>query len=247
MGSRVLQLADADPRFNLVAGIVDPGAPDVGQRIELSASTLTLSDETNQPLDVMIDFSIPAGTLAWLERCVRERWAMVIGPTGYSHEQQLRIVHAAKSIPIVQAANFSLGLNLLRMLASQVAVKLGREFDIEIIEHHHNRKIDAPSGSAMALLSDILDRTGRNAESDVVFGRHGQCGPRHKNQIGVHAVRMGTTVGHHEVHYAGPDERVTLMHTAYSRDAFARGALQAAAWVVGKNPGLYSISDVLST
>jgi 4-hydroxy-tetrahydrodipicolinate reductase len=128
-----------------------------------------------------------------------------------------------------------------------LARELGEDYDIEVAETHHRHKIDAPSGTALAIVDEILRATGRTRSDHVVFGRHGETGARPRGQIGVHALRLGDTVGRHEVHFSGHGETITLGHTVHSRDTFAAGALRAAAWVIGKDPGLYSLRDTLNT
>jgi 4-hydroxy-tetrahydrodipicolinate reductase len=201
--------------------------------------------ELRMDADVLIDFTLPEGTMAWLDRCIDHRLPMVIGVTGYEEEQLERIRTAAKSIPIVMASNFSIGINLLVELIGRAAAALGPDYDVEIIEAHHCHKVDAPSGTALSLVQAVQSvKEAQGPLGNVVFGRHGRVGARSKGEIGVHAVRMGELVGWHEVHFSGPGETLTLRHAAHSRDAFAAGALRAAAWVLGKAPGLYGMRDV---
>lgn len=246
MGVRTLALLRRDHRFETVAVLTATDDPELGNVVDVSKERLSIADTCDVPFDVLIDFSVPRGTMNWLEHCERTTSAMVSGVTGHTPEQRVRFATAAKRIAFLHASNFSLGVNLLLSMAAEAARRLGEAYDIEIIEHHHNRKIDAPSGTAVSLVQAIVEATGRNADRDVVYGRHGETGVRPKGQIGVHAVRMGSLVGHHEVHFAGPEEHVTLSHTSSSRDAFARGALEAAAWIVLQRPGLYGMSDVLA-
>ena len=244
MGTRVLNLLADDPRFQVVAALTRSNDSRLGDRIQVGAATVTMADETRTPFDVLLDFSVPQGTMRWLEHCQRGGSAMVIGATGHSDEQLDRITATAGRIAILKASNFSIGINLLLALAGDVGRRLGDDFDIEIIEHHHSQKIDAPSGTAIALTDAIVEATGRDRENDVIYGRQGQAGRRPPRQIGLHAVRMGSLVGRHEIHYSSSDETVTLLHTAHSRDAFARGALQAAAWIASRPPNMYTMRDV---
>ena len=161
---------------------------------------------------------------------------------------------------IVKAANFSIGMQALLNVVGRVAVELGEEYDVEIVETHHRHKIDAPSGTALTIVAEIQKALNPSREREradpvasplvggagLVFGRQGTVGERPKGQIGVHAVRMGDIVGQHEIHFSGPGETITIRHTAQSRETFAAGALRAAAWVIGKPPGLYSMRDVLA-
>lgn len=192
--------------------------------------------------DVLIDFSSPSATEAICEAATKANRPMVIGTTGHSAEQQSIIEAAAREIPIVLAANFSVGVNALFSLAELAAKILGENFDVEIIETHHRMKKDAPSGTAKTL-AEILQKA-RGTEK-IRHGREGLIGERDKSEIGVHSVRGGDVVGDHTLIFAGDGERLELTHRASSRETFARGALRAARWVMGKPEGLYSMRDVL--
>ncbi len=246
MGRRTLALLPEYNRFELTTALTRPDDPQLGHKVHAGSKSVTLAASTETPFDVLLDFSIPAGTMPWLEHCEGAGAAMVIGATGYTDAQSGRIENAAKRIPILKAANFSIGVNLMLEMVGQIAQRLGDEFDTEIIEHHHRKKVDAPSGTAIALADAIIEATGRDRERDVVFGRAGQTGERPACQIGIHAIRMGALVSRHEVHFGGPEESITLSHTAHSRDVFVRGALHAVAWIHGKPPGLYRMRDVVS-
>ena len=170
---------------------------------------------------------------------------LVIGTTGLTDDDHRAIDQTASSVPILQASNTSLGVNLLFSLAGQAARQLGDDFDIEISETHHRYKKDAPSGTALSLVSAVCQATGKDPQADVVLGYHGQDKPRQKGTIGVHALRMGDVVGEHTVSYAADGERVELRHLATDRDIFARGALKAAQWLIRQPPGRYSMANVL--
>lgn len=258
MGASVLSLLPDEPRFELTAALTTSDDPRFGQVMGappllgvgdggVAGASVRATDTTNAPFDVLIDFSAPAGTMHWLDQCLTRKAAMVIGATGHSKDQLDHIAAAARTIPILKATNFSLGVNLLLSMVADAARRLGDAYDIEIIEHHHNQKVDAPSGTALSLLDEIVRATNRNPDTDVVFGRSGRTGVRPQRQIGVHAVRMGGAIGHHEVHFASSGETLTLQHTAHARDAFAQGALQAAAWLPSQPPALYSMRDLLTT
>ena len=238
-GSRVVELAAKDERFEVVAALTGPGCSEIGKLVRAGGCDVRVSDRLDAACDVLIDFTLPAGTMAWLEVCRERRMAMVIGATGHTDEQLATIREAGKQIPIVQASNFSVGIQALMGLVGKLAVELGEAYDIEIVETHHKNKIDAPSGTALSLADEIARATGRT-RGDVVFGREGKTGERPRRQIGVHAVRMGDVVGEHEIHFSGPGETITLRHQAHSRDAFAAGALRAASWLHGKPPGFRS-------
>ncbi|MBI4718643.1 MAG: 4-hydroxy-tetrahydrodipicolinate reductase [Planctomycetes bacterium] len=244
MGRSLFELAAGDDRFRVVAALESaehPAAPSAGQW----PGHVPLASRLETPCDVLIDFSAPAGTMYWLEECERRGVAMIIGTTGHDEQQAARITAAAQRLAIVRSANFSLGIALLSHLAGRVAAILGQEYDIEIVETHHRHKKDAPSGTALLLLDKVLAATGRS-RSDAVFGRQGPSGERPSGQVGVHALRMGEVVGVHEIQFASAAETVTLRHAAHSRKAFAAGALRAAAWVVGRPPGLYCLGDVFA-
>ena len=247
MGQRILQLASDDDRFNIVAALGEKIDPQLGKPVLGSRSQVVLTTALEVDCDAYIDFSLPAGTMQGIKACRAQGVPMVIGTTGHNESELKAITDAAKAIPIVKASNFSIGINLLLGMVGKVARQLGENFDIELVETHHRNKVDAPSGTALSLLDEVLASTGRTREGDVVFGRQGHTGVRPKGQIAVHTIRMGDVVGEHSVHYSGPGETITLTHTALSRDAFAQGALTAAAWIAGKSPGLYSMLDVLDS
>ena len=193
--------------------------------------------------DVIIDFSTWKPGADLLTYALKHRIPAVIATTGLSEEQLAAIDEAAKVIPIFRSGNMSLGIALLRALAKKAASVLGETFDIEIVEAHHNRKADAPSGTALMLLDAVKD--GCESGREAVFGRHGRDCKRQKKEIGVHALRGGTVTGEHEVCFFGTSERVKISHSAENRSVFAAGALKAAAFLVGQKPGMYSMDDVV--
>lgn len=249
MGSRILALAWNDSRFEVAAALEKTGhaeiGSDAGERAGLGRISLPIQDRTQTAFDVLIDFSLPEGTMHWLDYCLSLKRAIVIGTTGHTPEQLARIEAAAATIPVLKAANMSVGVNLLLKVAAQVAAALGNDYDIEIVESHHRFKVDAPSGTAVALRDAVVDATNRDAGKDVVYGRHGQTGKRPPRQIGMHALRMGDTVGEHEVHFGSLGETITLKHSAHTRDTFVQGALRATEWLAGKPAGRYDMQDVL--
>lgn len=193
--------------------------------------------------DVIIDFSHPQALEPLLKMAVARRLPTVVATTGLHTAQIERLREAAKEIPVFFSFNMSLGVNLMVELAKTAARVLGADFDIEIIEKHHNKKIDAPSGTALMLADGIS--TVLPDEPPYVYDRHSQRKPRSKNEIGIHSLRGGTIVGEHEVVFAGKDEIVTISHSARSKQVFATGALNAAAFLVGKPAGLYNMSDLI--
>ena len=209
--------------------------------IPLSGDLANVADE----FDVLIDFTHPSVTLKNLAFCRKAGKAMVIGTTGLSAEQKQLLVEAGKDIPIVFAANFSVGVNLSLKLLDLAARVLGDEADIEIIETHHRHKIDAPSGTALRMGEAIADALGRDLSKVAVYGREGHTGARARDTIGFATVRGGDVVGDHTVLFAAEGERLEITHKASSRMTFAKGAVRAALWLDGRAPGLYDMRDVL--
>lgn len=216
------------------------GLDDVGLRVHDDAANLI------EAADVVIEFSTPEATIRHATLAMEKGKAHVIGTTGLDHEAENRLKELATHAPIVCAANMSLGVNLLCGLAEQVARSLGPEaFDIEIVETHHRQKIDAPSGTALAL--GLAAARGRNVQLEDVAdrGRDGITGARRSGDIGFAALRGGDVVGDHSVIFAGIGERLELTHKASDRGIYARGAVHAARWLEGRPAGLYSMADVL--
>jgi 4-hydroxy-tetrahydrodipicolinate reductase len=195
--------------------------------------------------DGLIEFTIPAATLALAELSASAGIAHVIGTTGHSAEEEAVIAQAARRAPIVKSGNMSLGVNLLAALVKRVAQTLGDDYDVEILEMHHNKKIDAPSGTALMFGRAAAAGRGIDLDAHAMRGRDGMTGTRRKGDIGFAALRGGSVVGDHSVIFAGPAERIELAHRAEDRMIFARGALHAALWAREKKPGLYSMADVL--
>ncbi|MGI5893454.1 MAG: 4-hydroxy-tetrahydrodipicolinate reductase [Candidatus Merdivicinus sp.] len=202
------------------------------------------ADAAEKP-DVIIDYSHPSSLDGLLAYSLAKHVPLVIATTGYNEEQIAKIEAASQEIPIFFSFNMSLGVNLLADLAKKAAQVLGGQFDIEIIEKHHNRKLDAPSGTAL-MLADAINETMGNQEV-YVYDRHSVRKKREKNEIGIHSVRGGTIVGEHEVIFAGRDEVITLSHTAMSREIFAVGSLNAAVFMKDqKKAGLYRMADLIA-
>ncbi|MBR2942240.1 MAG: 4-hydroxy-tetrahydrodipicolinate reductase [Clostridia bacterium] len=223
---RMIESVCAKDEALQVAGFVGPGDCEMLEEI--------------QNVDVAIDFSYPGNLDMLLENAMARKIPLVIGTTGLSAQQEAQIAEAAKVIPIVRALNFSTGVAVLRRLVAMAAKTLGEDFDIEIVETHHNQKEDAPSGTAKALLA-AADPDGAYP---VVHGREGRPGKRGR-EIGMHALRGGTVAGEHSVRFFGPMEEIELRHRADSREIFARGAVRAAQFAFNAKPGLYTIDDVL--
>jgi 4-hydroxy-tetrahydrodipicolinate reductase len=195
--------------------------------------------------DVVIDVTTPAATMAVARLCSENPTPLVVGTTGHNQEQIEALRLVSKRCPVLLAPNFSLGVNLLFWMAETAAAKLGKDFDVEIVELHHRLKKDAPSGTAKRLAELIAAARQLTYEKNARHGREGLVGERPVDEIGVHAVRGGDIIGEHTVLFAGLGERIELTHRASSRETFARGAIQAARWIVGRSPGLYEMRDVL--
>lgn len=197
-------------------------------------------DDVKEDFDVIIDFSNPANLDMILSYVKKTKKPVVFATTGYTEEQLLKIEALSKEAPVLRSANFSLGVILLNRLVKEVTPILKDSFDIEVIEAHHNKKVDSPSGTAKMLLKSITDETGYT----VTPGRDGYS-PRSKTEVGIHSVRGGTIVGEHEVLYCGEDEILTLKHSAHSKKIFAVGAIKAAKWLKDRPIGYYDMEDVL--
>jgi len=250
MGRRILSLAVESGQFDIIAAVERQGHPDIGKDSGLIAASgpidVMLTDACpTAAADVAIDFSQPEALGRTIDFCLENNVALVSGTTGLSDQQRDKIKAATGNIPVLYATNMSVGMNVLFSLAGKVASMLGAEYDIEIVEQHHRFKKDAPSGSALTLAENICKATGRDFPESVTAGRCGKDALRRKGTIGMHAVRAGDITGVHSVIFGTLGETVTLNHTANSRDTFARGALRAAKWIVGKQPALYSMADVL--
>lgn len=195
--------------------------------------------------DVVIDFTSPEGTLCHIRLAMEHKTALIIGTTGLSLEDEGKLKEASLLIPIVYAANMSVGVNMLLALVEQAAARLADDWDIEIFEAHHKHKIDAPSGTALALGKAAASGRDVLLEDVASYARHGKTGARESGAIGFSVMRGGDIVGEHDVSFLSEGERLTLSHKATNRALFAKGALRAALWIGGKTPGLYSMRDVL--
>jgi 4-hydroxy-tetrahydrodipicolinate reductase len=195
--------------------------------------------------DVLVDFSSPAALDANLHAAIGAGIPILVGTTGLTERHHTAIDHAAHAIPVLQTGNTSLGVTLLAHLVGAAAARLGPEWDIEILEMHHRMKVDAPSGTALLLGEAAAAARGVDLAAESERGRDGQTGARGEGAIGFASLRGGTVTGEHSVIFAGPEERLTLTHSAESRAIFARGAIRAAAWLIGKPRGRYTMAQVL--
>ncbi len=210
--------------------------------------TVPITDNLNdaiQPGSVIIDFTTPTASMAALEIAVTKGAAHVLCTTGLSDAEKARVSEAAQKIPVLMSPNMSLGVNLMFKVTEMVAKALGEDFDVEIVEAHHNQKKDSPSGTALGFAEAVARGHAVDLKAKANYGREGLVGARPRGEIGIHAVRGGDIVGDHVVLFAGDGERIELKHMAHSRMTFAQGALRAALWLRGKAPGLYSMADVL--
>lgn len=245
MGSRVVALATQDKELEIVGLIEAPTHPAIGKEL---LKGLFLSSDLYQSInkaDVVIEFTTPEATIEHIKICHKANKAIVIATTGLSAEQTLQVNACAKDIPVLMSPNMSTGVNLLFKLVELVA-KTIPNYDIEIVELHHNLKKDAPSGTAIKLAKIISKVLGRDLDLVGTYGRKGIIGARKTEEIGIHAIRAGDIVGEHTVIFAGTGERIELTHRAHSRDTFAAGALLGAKWLVKQKPGLYDMKDVLA-
>ena len=238
MGQVISAMAAEDPELEIAAGV---DMFDEGKNPYPVFSDITPCDVS---ADVIIDFSSPKPFDALMDCCIEKELRVVVCTTGLSDDQLSRLEEASRQVAVLKSANMSLGINLLiKLLKEAASVLAPAGFDVEIVEKHHNRKKDAPSGTAIALADSINEALG--GEHDYVYDRSGRYEARSPREIGISAVRGGTIVGEHEVIFAGTDEVIEFKHTAYSRAIFAKGALQAARFLAGKAPGYYGMEDVI--
>lgn len=252
MAGQVLALAVRDASFQIAGAFEAPGHPAIGRRLGdvlgLAALRVPVSagvDGVIDKGDVLIDFTHRDAAPAHIRACLRGRKAVVIGTTGLADSTLRSIKSASQKIPIVQSPNMSAGVNLMFKLVELMSSKLSDEYDVEIVESHHRHKKDAPSGTALALARRVAEGRKASLDRSVVYGRRGLAGERKRGTIGIHAIRGGDVVGDHTVSFMSEGERLELTHRASSREAFAKGALLAAKFVVRKKSGLYSMQDVL--
>ena len=238
MGRVVAALCQSDPQVEIAAGFDVLGSAD--REFPVFSSPARFQGEA----DAVIDFSAPAALEGLLEFSIARKIPLVLATTGYTPEQVAQIGAAALKTPIFRSANMSLGINVLLELVKKAASVLGDSCDIEIVERHHRRKVDAPSGTALMIAGAAAESCGHGTED--VFERHSVRRPRDKKEIGISAVRGGTIVGEHEIIFAGHDELIEIKHTALSREIFAQGALEAAKFMAGVSaPGLYDMSQLV--
>ena len=238
MGASIINSAAARSDCHIAAGV------DINEPKDADFDYYRSFGEIATDADVIIDFSNPVVLDSMLSYAKQHKLPCVICTTGFSEEQKAKIQEASKEIPIFYSGNMSLGINLIIELAKKAASVFGEDFDVEIVEQHHNQKLDAPSGTAL-MIADAVKEV--REESEYVYDRHAYRKKREKKEIGIHSVRGGNIVGEHEIIFAGTDEILKISHSARSKTVFAVGALNGAVFLKGKAPGMYDMSDLLAS
>jgi len=236
MGASLINAAASREDIEIIGGI------DIVEPVNAKFEYAKTFSELECSADVIVDFSNPVVLDSMLEYAVEKNIPVVICTTGYSEEQKKKIFAASEKIAVFYSGNMSLGINLIIELAKKAAAVFGDSFDVEIVEQHHNQKLDAPSGTAL-MIADAISEVKTDAE--YVYDRHSYRKKRDKKEIGIHSVRGGNIVGEHEVIFAGQDEVLTISHSAHSKTVFAVGALNAAVYLKNKGAGMYNMSDLL--
>ena len=252
MGRTLVELIQAQTNVVLCGGFDHPDSPAIGRDLGVNAGVAELGIPIESSIaaipndyDVLIDFTLPESTIANVAFCREARKRMVIGTTGFGERRSV-IDAAGVDIAIVFAPNMSVGVNLCFKLTELAAAVLGEDFDVEIIEAHHRNKVDAPSGTALRLGEIVAATLDRDLATDAVYGRSGHTGIRDRKTIGFETIRAGDIVGDHTVLFGGTGERIEITHRASSRMTFAGGALRAAAWIAGRESGVFDMQDVLN-
>lgn len=252
MGKALIEAVNTAPYASLGAASVRPGSSlkgvDAGELAGVGKLNIRVIDDLTtaiEQFDVLIDFSSPAATLANLALCAEYNKPVVIGTTGFNEQEKAEVLAWQTRIPLCLSANYSTGVNLCFKLLDLAARVLAEDADIEVYEAHHRHKVDAPSGTALRMGEVLANALGRDLNKVAVYGREGQTGARDRDTIGFATVRGGDVVGDHTVMFLAEGERVEITHKASSRQAFARGAVRAAQWLVEQQSGLFDMQDVL--
>jgi len=252
MGGRIAALIHESDDLALVGAVERPGHPglgkDAGESVGIGKIGIPLAGDLRSVVkdgQVVLDFTAPPAAMAHLAVAADAKVPMVLGTTGLGAADLSRAKELSAVVPCVVSPNMSVGVNLLFKVLAEVAAALGGDYDVEIFETHHRFKKDSPSGTALRMAQVVASALGRDLDKVGIYGRKGMVGERGKEEIAVHALRAGDVVGEHTVVFGGMGERIEITHRAHSRDTFARGALRAARWVVGRPPGLYDMQDVL--
>jgi 4-hydroxy-tetrahydrodipicolinate reductase len=244
MGRALVDAVCASADLALAAAIDRPDHPEIGRELAPGIKLAADPAAALASCDVAIDFSSPTASAALAEIAAAGAFPLVIATTGLDADLRARVQRAAQRAPIVMAPNFSIGVNVLLRLVSEAARQLP-DYDVDILECHHTAKVDAPSGTALALGRAVASARGQDFDAVAVYHRQGHTGARRPGTIGMQTLRLGDSPGEHTVFFAGPGERIEIGSRSLSRANFAAGACRAARWVIGKKPGLYSMSDVL--
>jgi len=253
MGKMLIEAVSQSESVSLGAAIVLPDSTligaDAGEVSGLGKNGVVIAGQLSDVLsdfDVLIDFTAPDATLANAQLCARHQKGLVVGTTGFTPEQEAELLSYSHQIAMCKAANFSTGVNVCLNLLEKAAEILGDDYDVEIYEAHHRHKVDAPSGTALAMGESVAKGLDRNLREVAIYGREGHTGAREKETIGFATVRGGDVVGDHTVMFLGDGERVEITHKASSRMSFARGAVRAADWIGRQDAGLFEMRDVLN-
>jgi 4-hydroxy-tetrahydrodipicolinate reductase len=252
MGGRLIHLLNASGDLTVAGGLERPGHPalgkDLGEVVGLGTLGVPLSDDLKAlvpHIDLLFEFTVPAASLEHVRVMAEHGKPMVLGTTGFAPDQLAEIRSLAGRMPLFMAPNMSPAINVMYKLIADAARLLGADFDIEILEAHHRYKVDAPSGTAARMAEILAQSLGRDLEKVAVHGRHGIVGQRKDEEIAILSIRAGDLTGDHTVTFGGIGERLEIVHRTQSRDAFGRGALRAARWIVQQKPGLYDMQDLL--
>ena len=252
MGKMIAQGVVTQDDMQLVGAIEYSGHPQLGEDVGEGAGVGTIGipisnnlSEILDEADVVIEFTAPSASIEHLRNVVDAGKTMVLATTGFTEGELAEVHKLAQNIPCVMAPNMSVGVNVMLQAVQLVAKALGDDYDVEVIEAHHNQKADSPSGTALRIAEVLAEALDRNLAEVGVYGRHGMVGARSEKEIGIHAIRGGDISGDHTVLYAGAGERIEITHRAHTREAFAKGAIRAARWVVNAPKGLHDISEVL--
>ncbi len=252
MGRTILECIAESDDLELAGAVTETAdadlGKDAGEAAGLPSAGVPLTDDHAQALHdahVAVDFTLPTATIANVRACVDSGTALVIGTTGLEEKHMNAITDAARDIPLVVGRNMSVGVNVFMDLVGRAAKALGPDYDVEVTEAHHRHKVDAPSGTALALGEEVAKARNLKLEDVAIHERHGQIGPRVPGTVGFSVIRAGNIVGDHRVLFAAAEEMVELSHHAVERKTFARGALRAVRWAAGQPPGFYGMADVL--
>lgn len=252
MGGRVISFVYATEGMTVAAAVEQPGhlsvGKDVGENLGIGKKAVIIEDDLDACIekgDIVIDFTSHAASMRHLEIAASKKRAIVIGSTGFESEELKKVEQLSRQTPCLLSPNMSIGVNVMFKVLAMTSAILGDDYDVEIMEAHHNLKRDAPSGTAMKMAEIIAASLDRDLEKVGIFARKGQIGERPKKAIGIQSLRAGDIVGDHMVMFCGAGERLEFIHRAHSRDNFAKGAIIAAKWLVGKENGLYDMQDVL--